>query len=839
MIGQGVSSRSSHSAAAGRTTFSAKPCTHSWMSFWSWLSSRLNSVAVVSGAALVSVIVNVIVTIVYSSRRGHRQQPRAARARHRRRDPRALRRQGCPGGGDRRHRARRRHQQGAHLPPRRLQGGALRARADELPRRAARALRPHRRERRSRGDAAGRVRPLRRLLPRAPGLPRLRAVADAPARGRAARAGLGGHLAAPRARDDRVARAARRHPARRRGRGCRLRGQPHLRAGPRHDAPRARRRGGDRHRRRVRDRPRAGPPRLRRGRGGAGSALGVVSLHGDRHQHARGLLRALPRGVERPRRRGDGPVPHRRHRLARPRPPRARPRHPRRPGLHADELGGVPRPALLRARPPGPPRRGRRRHLGLAHAGHDARRARPARLRGDRQGDGRHRRRPLAHARRADRPLPGLLRHERPRGAARPRPRPGQRDGEDGRPHAAPAGPLRAVSDYNVVIAGASTAGCTAARLYGQRGARVALVERKPSPAAYKTVCTHYIQPSANDTIRKVGLAPLIEARGAVRNSVDVWTPYGGWIEYAGEDGGYNVTRRTLDPLLRELATTTPGVDYLPGRTVTGVRRDGLEVREPSGATRRIGARLVVGADGRDSTVAKLARVPGRVKPHNRFFYWAYWRGVQPATDRSRMWFMEPDCAYTFPNEDGLTLALVAPHGDRLPEFREDLEGAYMSMLASLPDAPDLSSAKREGKLLGKLDLPNVMRRAARPGLALVGDAALSSDPLWGIGCGWAFQSADWLVEETADALVGGGDLDAALERYRKAHFRRLAPHHFAIADLASARRANGLEKMLYRASARDRRVAGWFAEVGGRKRYPGLIFRPDRLARIVAAGRG
>ena len=39
---------------------------------------------------------------------------------------------------------------------------------------------------------------------------------------------------------------------------------------------------------------------------------------------------------------------------------------------------------------------------------------------------------------------------------------------------------------------------------------------------------------------------------------------------------------------------------------------------------------------------------------------------------------MEPDCAYTFPNEDGLCLLLVAPHRDRLPEFRADLEGAYL-----------------------------------------------------------------------------------------------------------------------------------------------------------------
>ena len=42
MIGQGVSSRSSHSCAAGRITSAAKPWTQSRMSFWSWLSSSEN-----------------------------------------------------------------------------------------------------------------------------------------------------------------------------------------------------------------------------------------------------------------------------------------------------------------------------------------------------------------------------------------------------------------------------------------------------------------------------------------------------------------------------------------------------------------------------------------------------------------------------------------------------------------------------------------------------------------------------------------------------------------------------------------------------------------------------
>jgi flavin-dependent dehydrogenase len=394
------------------------------------------------------------------------------------------------------------------------------------------------------------------------------------------------------------------------------------------------------------------------------------------------------------------------------------------------------------------------------------------------------------------------------------------------------------MTDFDVAVVGASIAGCTAARLYAQRGARVALVEQRPDPDAYKTVCTHYIQSSATPTIERLGLAALIEERGAVRNSIDFWTPYGGWIR-AHEDvpHGYNVTRRVLDPLLRRMTAETAGVELLCGYTATELRANGgpgVAVEDRRRGRRELRARLVVAAAGRDSRVARMAGVRGRVRPHNRFFYWAYWRGVRPAGDRSRMWFMEPDCAYTFPNEDGLCLVLVAPRRDRQPEFRPDLEGAYLRYVAALPDAPDLEDATRESKLLGKLEVPNVSRPAARPGLAFVGDAALASDPVWGVGCGWAFQSADWLVEETAAALVDGGDLDVALSSYSRLHRRRLGPHHFLIADLATARPANPLERALYRGAVSDDRVYRAFEGLGSRRLSPATLFEPRTLAHLA-----
>jgi len=394
-----------------------------------------------------------------------------------------------------------------------------------------------------------------------------------------------------------------------------------------------------------------------------------------------------------------------------------------------------------------------------------------------------------------------------------------------------------AADRFDVAVVGASIAGCTAARFFALRGARVALIEQRPDPDAWKVVCTHAIQSSAAPTIERLGLAPLLQERGAVRIRGEAWTPYGGWIHApADAPRGWGVTRETLDPLLRSLASETPGVELMTGRTAVGLPGGGVEVEGRDGALTFVGARLVVAADGRGSTVARLAGVPGRVRPHGRFFYFAYWRGVRPELDVARIWLLDPDGGAHFPNEDGVTLLAVGGTHARLPEFRADLEGAYLAGLAALPDGPDLSHAERVSKIVGKLDMPNVIRPAAARGVAFVGDAALAADPLFGVGIGWAFQSAEWLVDETADALLDGGDLDAALRRYRRKFLRRLGPHHFQIADYASGRRMRPEERALYRAGARDSVINRLVEEVGSRRHSPLRALNPRLAPRVLRA---
>ncbi len=396
------------------------------------------------------------------------------------------------------------------------------------------------------------------------------------------------------------------------------------------------------------------------------------------------------------------------------------------------------------------------------------------------------------------------------------------------------------VRDFDVAVVGASVAGCTAARLFALAGASVALIERHSDPAAYKVACTHAILPGANSAIERLGLAPLLAERGALRTQAAVWTAHGGWLALPEDfPDGWGVTRETLDPLLRELTVNTPGVESFPGwaptRVLTdGERTAGVEIEDRSHRRVAIRTRLLVGADGRDSTVARLARVPGRVLPHDRFFYFAYWRGIKPATTSMRVWFLEPDGAAHFPAEDGITLLAAAYHRSRLPEVRADLEGSYMRQLDSLPDGPDLSGAERVSKLLGKIEMPNVIRPAARPGLAFVGDAALAADPVFGVGIGFAFQSAEWLVDETSDRLAGGRALDDALRRYRRKFLWRLGPHHLQMSDFSTRLRFRPPERMALRKAASDPVLARAFGEVMTRERSPLRMFGPRITARLL-----
>jgi menaquinone-9 beta-reductase len=391
-------------------------------------------------------------------------------------------------------------------------------------------------------------------------------------------------------------------------------------------------------------------------------------------------------------------------------------------------------------------------------------------------------------------------------------------------------------TDYEAVVVGASLGGCATALFLARAGARVALVEKQPDPGSFKRICTHFIQASAVPTIERLGLLEPIMAAGGVRSQMHAWTAWG-WIDPPDENGAacLNLRREVLDPLIREAAAAESGVELMLGLSAERLLREdgtvgGVVVRDRDGAATELRAPLTVGADGRDSRIAELAGVPVKSRPHGRFAYGAYYEDAPPpkAPDTT-MWMLDPQWAAAFPTDAGLTFYGVMQTTDRLPEFKRDPEEALESFIAALPDAPAIRSGRRVGPVTGRIDMTNRERGPVAPGLALVGDAALAIDPLFGVGCGWALQSGEWLADAVAPALRGEEPLAHGLRRYRRRRAKELRLHSFLIHDYATGRPLRRVERMMFAAAARDAETAHLFEAIGTRQ--PGAAWN---MARIV-----
>jgi flavin-dependent dehydrogenase len=409
----------------------------------------------------------------------------------------------------------------------------------------------------------------------------------------------------------------------------------------------------------------------------------------------------------------------------------------------------------------------------------------------------------------------------------------------------------RRAMNYDVVVIGASVGGCTAAILYARNGLNVALVEKSTDLAHYKTVCTHYLQPAAVDTIRRLGLTELIEQAGGLRNDLEVWTEWG-WIRGtnpAKPGHGYNIRRQTMDPILRRLAVETPGVSFHAGTSVCDLVRDvggrvaGVVVENRTGRT-EFRTPLVVAADGRMSRLAQLAGIDAHVHENNRFTYFTYYRGVPlRAAVTSRYWHLHPNLAYAFRNDDDTTLLGIFLPRSELRAFKTDPMGNFRRFWDRVPDAPLIGSTRPICELRGVTEIANQWRPASAPGIAFVGDAAMVLDPIWGTGCSFAFQSADWVVEHTARALGPGkcdiSALDRGLKRYRRQHRSRTRWHYAHISSFSQVRPHNLIERLVFSAATSDSRTANRVASYFGRTEGPLHLATPAALGRAVLANLG
>jgi 2-polyprenyl-6-methoxyphenol hydroxylase-like FAD-dependent oxidoreductase len=349
---------------------------------------------------------------------------------------------------------------------------------------------------------------------------------------------------------------------------------------------------------------------------------------------------------------------------------------------------------------------------------------------------------------------------------------------------------------YDVIVVGARVSGSPTAMLLARAGHRILLVDRATFPSA-KPPATNLIHPPGVLRLKRWGLLDEVLATGC-----PPITHYG--LESGparlmaplppAEDVAFALSpeRETLDEILVRAAGKA-GAELWEGADVHRLLTDdgavtGIEVRGRGGDALVARARVVVGADGSNSKVARLVdaakyRARGVLNKSS----WTYWSDL-PHDGKVRTYRHRHRHAFTWPTHDGLTIVGVAwPTADFAVRDPDATERAVVEVFDDVD--PDFAQRLRETKRADRWmtgAVPNFLRAPAGQGWALVGDAGYTRDPITAAGIMESLRSAELLAEVIDDGLSGRRDLTEALAGYGQRRDDLVTAHYEYTCDYAT-----------------------------------------------------
>jgi 2-polyprenyl-6-methoxyphenol hydroxylase-like FAD-dependent oxidoreductase len=396
---------------------------------------------------------------------------------------------------------------------------------------------------------------------------------------------------------------------------------------------------------------------------------------------------------------------------------------------------------------------------------------------------------------------------------------------------------------YDAIIVGARCAGSPTAMLLARRGYKILLVDKDTFPS--DTISTHIIWPHGAELLKRWGLYDRLAATGCppiARNMVFDVGPFqlvGGPNANNGE-GGFCPRRNVLDKLLIDAAAES-GVEVRENFTVEDLLWEGDKVvgirgHGHGGATVEERARIVIGADGRHSLVAKAVDSKEyNTKPPLATFYYSYFSGMH---QKDLVFHMRDHSSFGGgPTNDGLSVVIVIWPAEKFHEVRSDIEGNFMRSLDAAPQyAEQVRAAKREEKFYGIGGVPNYFRTRFGEGWALVGDAAYDRDPITGQGISDSFIDAEAITEAIDAGLTGRTNLSTALAEYETARTTRTAPHYEFTCQLATLEPPPPEVMQLFSALRGNQEgINQFFSMMTGALPVP-EFFAPENMGRIFSA---
>jgi 2-polyprenyl-6-methoxyphenol hydroxylase-like FAD-dependent oxidoreductase len=394
---------------------------------------------------------------------------------------------------------------------------------------------------------------------------------------------------------------------------------------------------------------------------------------------------------------------------------------------------------------------------------------------------------------------------------------------------------------YDVIVIGSRVAGAATAMLLARQGVNVLAVDKAAFPS--DTLSTHQVQLPGIARLARWGLLSRIAAAGTPATRRVRFDPggvvlEGSYPEFEGVDAIYSPRRTLLDAILVEAARESGVevrerfvVEEIVGRDgrVTGVRG-----REAGGTTVSESARIVVGADGRHSPLAKAVQPRTyNEQPPLTFAYYTYWDALP--LDGGEIYGCDRRLVGAWPTNDGLVMTYVAGPIHEFHAFRSNLE---LNLLASLDLAGDLGerarSATRAERIYGTANTVNYFREPYGHGWALVGDAGLTMDPVTGQGISDALRDAELLADAIATGLGGDRPLDVTLREYQRARDRIVKPMYDFTLEIASLAPPRIEQELVFRALELDPHQVQQFLGVLSGAVRPDNFFGPSNLRRLI-----
>ncbi len=398
-------------------------------------------------------------------------------------------------------------------------------------------------------------------------------------------------------------------------------------------------------------------------------------------------------------------------------------------------------------------------------------------------------------------------------------------------------------SAWDAIVVGAGPAGCTAATLLARQGLRVVLLEK--SAALPAKVCGEYLSPGCLRILETTGaLQPLRDAGARPLFGMVIHTAAGRRLRAIYPGGGdlpvygLAIRRDQLDPMLLDLAIQA-GADYTSNFQVSdliweGDRVVGVRGRYRGGITALRG-RLIIGADGRNSVVARRL---GAVRRHpwlDKVALVGYVAGATRAGDVGEIFLGRDRYCILNPIAPDLTnIGLVINrrefHGPADPTGFLREAGTTLNGLRDRLARAQLVAPVR---CLGPL--AHYATRLTAPGALLVGDAAGFLDPFTGEGIHAALRSAELAAQHALPQLRSSSEGHPDVREYPAAWLReRRAKWRLCTLLQHAIRRPLLAEWLVSRLSRRPDLTPLFMAAVGDL--VPAQDLKPARLlARLVA----